>query len=176
MFLWLILMALTLWAPQAPAGLRSVYTGLGPRDCKTVSANRELAGSTQRCPGVAGYALLVEDADSRVSVTVVAPGGVKYELNYWQVVTTGFTTIGDKAEWRMAKRGRREVPVALIVRVNANDDPEHPDKPTSYLAVAKITPGQVCVTDKIGPGRDANEQARLAADGAAARPCLRAGG
>src|ERR1051325_4741532 len=144
------------WQP-AHAGPRSVYTGLTRRDCKTVSTNSQLAESLQRCPGVAGCGLLVEDADARVSVTVVAPGGRKYELKYWQGVTTAFSTIGDRAEWRVSRRGRRDVPVALIVRVNAQEDAEHADRVTPYLAVAKITPRQVCVTDRIGPGRNANE-------------------
>lgn len=168
------LIALVL-AWQAPPGtLSSVYTSLAPRDCATVGANKEVAGSTQRCGGVGGYSLLVEDADARVSVTVVAPGGKRYGLDYWQVVTTAFSNVGDKAEWRVARRGRRNVPVALIVRVNANEDAEHPEKVTSYLAVAKITPQQVCVTDKIAPGANANEEARRAADSAASRPCLQA--
>jgi hypothetical protein len=60
----------------------------------------------------------------------------------------------------------------LIVRFNASEDPEQPDKLTSYLAVSKITSDAVCVTAKIQPGASANENARRAADEAAAKPCL----
>jgi hypothetical protein len=90
------------------------------------------------------------------------------------VVTSGFSNIGEKAEWRVARPGRSTVPSALIVRVNAHDDTEHPDKVTSYLTVTKITPQEICVTDKIGPAANANEQARRAADTASSRPCLAA--
>ena len=43
----------------------------------------------------------------------------------------------------------------------------------SYLAVTKITPTEICVTDKILSGANANEDARRAADTAATKPCLK---
>jgi hypothetical protein len=168
------LLALALVWQSAPGALRSVYTSLAARDCKTISTHEEGAQSTQRCAGVGGYGLLVDDFDSRMFVTVVAPGGKKYDLQYGQIVTTGFSSVGDKAEWRVKGQGKRAAPVALIVRVNAIEDGAHPEKTTSYLTVAKITPGRICLTDRIGPGADANEQARRAADTAASRPCIEA--
>ena len=168
------LLALVLVWQSAPGALQSVYTSLGGRDCKTISTHEEGAQSTQRCAGVGGYGLLVEDFDSRMDVTVVAPGGKKYVLNYGQVVTTGFSSVGEKAEWRVKRQGKRVVPVALIVRLNASEDGAHPEKTTSYLTVAKITPGQICVTDKIAPAANANDEARRAADTAASRPCIEA--
>ncbi len=64
----------------------------------------------------------------------------------------------------MAKQNGKLSPVALIIRYNANENPEQPNKLTSYLAVTKITPTEICVTDKILPGPRANEDARRAAD------------
>ena len=157
---------------SAPAALQSAYTSLNAADCKTVGASDEGSSSTQRCAGVGGYSLLVEDDDARMSVTVVAPDGKRHELKYWQVITTGFSALGEKAEWRVRRQGGRDAPVALIVRVNASEDAERPERKTSYLAVAKITAGRVCVTDKIAPSADANERARRAADTAASRPCV----
>ena len=73
----------------------------------------------------------------------------------------------------MAKQDKKLVPVALIIRYNANEDPESPNKQTSYLAVTKITDSEICVTDKISPGANANEDARRAADAAVNKPCLK---
>ena len=126
----------------------------------------------QRCAGIAGYNLLVADDDSRMTITVMAPDGKKYDLNYWTVITTAFSSLASKAEWRVVKQQGKVVPVALIVRVNANEDPDHPNKVTSYLAVSKITPQAICVTDKIKPGATQNADARRAADTAASRQCL----
>jgi hypothetical protein len=81
--------------------------------------------------------------------------------------------VGPKAEWRLVTQNRKLVPVALIVRYNASEDPESPNKITSYLAVAKITQIEICVTDKISPGPNANEDARRAADAASTKPCLK---
>jgi hypothetical protein len=145
----------------------SVYTDIAPARCKTVETHEEGAGSVQKCAGVAGYSLLVEDDDSRQSVTVVTPDGKRHPLNYWQVITTAFSSLGEKAEWRVEKKGGKVRPYALIVRVNASENPEKPEQQSSYLAVAKITDAAVCVTDKV----KTNEEARRAADASADKPC-----
>jgi hypothetical protein len=150
--------------------ITSVYTNL--TGCRTISVERESASYVDSCAGIAGYKLEVETGDERMSIAVVAPGGKKSELSYWQVITSAFSSLGSKAEWRVQKVGAKSVPIALIVRVNAYENPENPQKTTSYLAVAKITPQRTCVTDKIAPGARANEEARRAADSAAQKPCL----
>jgi len=157
-----------------PAGdaIDSVYTDIADSKCATIAIDEEAGGTTQLCPGIAGYALLVENDDARMSVTVVAPNGEQYPLSYWQVVTTAFSTLGPKAEWRVKQQNGEFVPFALIVRVNANESDDR-GVITSYLAVAKITPQSTCVTDKIAPGADMNLRARRAADSSAGRPCLK---
>lgn len=150
----------------------SVYTDIAGNKCRTIKVIEETGEAVQRCPGIAGYKLEVEDGDARMSVSVVAPSGRKSELSYWQVITTSFSSLGDKAEWRVRRVNGKVVPVALIVRVNASEDPSNPEKTTSYLAVAKITPRKSCVTARIAPGAGANEEARRAADLAATKPCL----
>ena len=150
---------------------RSVYTSLEEKQCRTLKSPKSEAEDYEgRCRGVAGYSLIVTEGDLRQNVTVVTPKGAKHSLELWDVISGGFSSVGPKAEWRLAKRE----PVALIVRYNASEDPEHPEKTSSYLAVTKITPTEICVTDKISPGANANEEARRAADTAATRPCLKA--
>ena len=156
------------------SAITSVYTSLSGRSCRTIEYLKETGDVTQLCPGVGGYRLEVADSDSRMSVTVVAPSGKKSDLEYWNVITHGFSSLGEKAEWRVQKKNGRDVPIALIVRVNANDDPAAPGKITSYLAASKVTPQQSCVTDKIAPSATANEEARRAADSSAQKPCLAA--
>lgn len=149
--------------------ISSVYTSLTEADCRVTESDEESGSSTSRCPGVAGHEVDVHDGDARVSIDIITPDGKEHPLNYWSVITHGFSSPGPRAEWRM--RGGR--PIALIVRVNAS---EHTDEGTfrrvSYLAVAKITPAAICVTDRILPAPDANDAARRAADQSASRPCL----
>lgn len=157
-------------AGDSAGAIRSVYTSLGEADCRVVKTDQETGGTTSRCPGTAGYALMVDDWDARMTVDVVAPGGRTHRLRYPGVITSAFSSLGPRAEWRM----RGGVPVALIVRVNAFENPDTPDRATSYLAVAKITPRETCVTDRIPPTTSsANEAARQAADASASRPCMR---
>src|SRR5262249_17542257 len=144
----------------------SIYTDISPRGCQLVKVHTESGGSVQECPGPAGYKLFIEDDDSRMSATVVTPEGQRHPLNYWQVITHNFSSLGAKAEWRVTRRQGKTVPTALIIRVNAIENPDT-SSATSYLAVAKITDREICVTDKIKPGPAANEEARRAADASA---------
>ena len=152
----------------------SIYTDLSGNECRTIKEDKETGSSIQRCPGVAGYHLLVADDDSRMSVSVVTPDNKEHPLDYWNVIAKSFSSLGKKAEWRVVKANGAIIPIALIVRVDASDqsNPESPKK-RSYLAVAKIQAEQICVTDKIKPAKDANEAARRAADHAVNQPCLK---
>jgi hypothetical protein len=114
---------------------------------------------------------LIEEDDERMSVTVVTPQGERHSLNFWQLITPHFTSLGKKAEWRVTKKNGKLVPSALIVRVNAYERPDS-NKVTSYLAVAKITSEAICVTDRIKPGPTSNVDAKRSADSAATKPCL----
>jgi hypothetical protein len=122
---------------------------------------------------VAGYGLLVSEGDLRQNITVITPQGKQHSLELWSVVSSAFSSLGPKAEWRMRKAKTKSVPIALIVRYNASENPEKPDKTTSYLVVTKITPTEICVTDRISPGPKANEDARRLADESATKPCLK---
>lgn len=166
----LIIFALAIAAyAQSP---ESVYTSLSEKTCKTLKVDKESESSVQSCAGIAGYKLLLEEGDLRQSITIVTPNGKKHPLNYWQVITNAFSYVGEKAEWRVIKSKGKIIPVALIVRVNAQEDPDNTKKTTSYLAVAKITAQKICVTDKIKPGATQNEDARRAASESANKPCL----
>lgn len=153
------------------SAITSAYTDITQHGCKTIEVDKESGSSVQSCSGVGGYKLLVEDSDNRMSVTVIDPGGRKHALNYWSIITPNFSSLGTKAEWRVAKKGRRIVPIALIVRVNANENIDT-NKVSSYLVVTKITAEKICVTDKIGATSMANREAREAADSSAPRTCL----
>ena len=155
-------------ASPTAAPVTSVYSSLS--NCKTVSTGIESA--TQVCIGVGGYNLRLEYSDARESITVISPNGKKHPLEFWNVISNAFSHVGEKAEWRVTRKNGKNVPIALIVRFNASDNSGDTPKQVSYLAVAKITPQKVCVTDKIAPSSTANEEARRAADASAGKSCL----
>jgi hypothetical protein len=153
---------------------RSVYTSLSNKQCREIKGPKDEAdGFEARCRGTAGYKLILSEGDLRQNIVVVTPKGAEHSLELWSVVSSGFSTVGPKAEWRMALQNGKLVPVALILRYNASDDAESSSKLTSYLAVAKITQTEICVTERISPGPKANEDARRAADAASTKPCLK---
>ena len=169
-FLWLITGIGTATAQTN----KSVYTSLAEKQCRKMkSAEAGDDGYEGRCRGIGGYALLLSEGDLRQNITVITPKGAKHSLELWDVISGGFSHVGPKAEWRVAMQKGKQTPVALILRYNASENPDQPNRLTSYLAVSKITSTEICVTDKILAGPKANEDARRAADNATTKPCLK---
>ena len=159
------------------SGIESIYTDLAAEKCKTIESDETGAGWYRgECKGVGGFKLEVLEGDIRQSINVIFPNGKKSELEFWSIISGAFSYVGDKAEWRVIKDGEKIKPFALIVRFNASENPEKPEKPTSYLSVSKITNDAACITDIVNPSKDQNEKARQLADRSADKPCLKPSG
>jgi hypothetical protein len=165
-FLSLILPALLMVSPIASGQMKSIYTSLSAKDCKASSAIAE-DGYVGVCPGVAGYSLELIEGDLRQTINVITPDKKKHELELWQNVSTGFSSLGAKAEWRM----KGKVPMALIVRYNASENAEDASKITSYLVVVKLDKNFACIVDFLNPSKTQNIEARKLADTPAKRIC-----
>lgn len=150
---------------------RSVVTSIAEGRCTTLEVHPETGGSTQECPGFAGYKVLVLDDDARMSITLRSADGAEHPLNLWGTVTSAFSSLGDSLEWRVRGAGEGAAPAALVVEVRANESPEDPERVTVYRAVAKVGPGGSCVTDKLA-GAATRDEVLRAADAAPGRPCL----
>ncbi|HEX8708360.1 MAG TPA: hypothetical protein VF723_08980 [Pyrinomonadaceae bacterium] len=160
-------------ATASAQAIQSVYTDSRGKQCRTLERDDDAAGYLlQQCPGVAGYKVQVMSGDDRQNIIVVKPDGSKHELNFGQIGGGGFSDVGAKVEWRVARQRGRLVPIALIVRFNISEDSSNPQKITSYLTVTKITPRKICLIDTVHPGPNANEEARRLADGSASKPCF----
>ncbi len=157
----------------AAAQNKSVYTSLTEKSCRTIEANAEEAGWYRGlCPGAGGYRLEVLEGDLRQSINVIAPGKKKYELDLWTNVSSAFSSLGEKAEWRV----RNGVPYALIVRFNASEDAEKPERIVSYLVVVRISAETVCLSGVVNPGKNQNAAARRLADESTNKPCFETAG
>ncbi len=153
--------------------IETIYTDLDEKKCKTIKSSEEEEWIIQECPGVAGYKLEVIEGDLRQSINVIAPSGGKYQLDFQSNVSMAFSYLGKKAEWRVKRQGGKIIPVGLITRFNASEDPEDSKKITSYLVVTKFDGEFICVTDVVKPIRNANVKARQLADVAPTKPCLK---
>lgn len=165
-FMAFVLLATSGARAVAQSNLVSVYTPLSGKACTRHADDESTGAYTLDCPGIGGFRLRVLQDDERSSVNVITPDKRVLPLDYWNVVTRGFSTLGNKAEWRIARSGNQTAPVAVIVRVNALDqsDPEHP-KRVPMLAVARIFRDAACVTRTIDANApNAKEQARRFAD------------
>jgi hypothetical protein len=165
-----VLAAATSATPAYPA---TVITDLHGKACKILSFDRETGAATRQCTGVAGYKLLVHDEDGRTSIDVVPPARRKLPLNFWDVVSSGYSTIGRKAEWHMARRHGKLVPVGLVVRVNTVDTVALDRYRRGALTtVTRIGADNACVVFKTNAAsREASRKARAVAIDPRA-PCL----
>jgi len=161
-------------ADRPKAAVQSIYTDLGAGACtKEIDKSDPNETPYLVCPGVAGYALIVRRVDAgRRSIDVVDAAKRVLPLNYQEVVTRSMSTLDGKAEWRVATQDGKQVPIALIVRVQAREDNDNPEKVTrTYVAVAKIARNETCVTDRIPEGTKSEAEVRIAADSAQERQC-----
>lgn len=127
-----------------------LFTPLSGKGCKTISTDSETGSTTERCAGVAGFSLLVHSDDERASIDVLAPGRQAFELNYWEVVTLGFSSVTGNAEWHLAGRAGKRQPIGLVVRLNTLDqsDLAHPKHHALYVT-STIAKHAACVIFKI---------------------------
>ena len=161
-------------AVRSKAAIESIHTDLGAGSCrKEIDKNDPNETPYLVCPGVAGYTLIVRRVDAgRQSIDVVDSAQRVFPLDYHEFVTRHMSTLDGKAEWRVATKDGKRVPIALIVRVQAREDNDNPEKVTrSYFAVAKVTPNEVCVTDRIPEGVQSEPEVHRAADSAQERQC-----
>lgn len=155
-----------------PQKIESIYTDLAEKNCKTIES--EAQGDTWyrgECVGVAGYKLEVIDGDARMTLDVISPTGEKSELELWTNVSSAFSELGLKAEWRVIREGKKVKPIALIVRYDFGNVDVKPGK-QSYLLIIKIADDSACLTDLVKPSGDQNIKARKLADKAGKKPCL----
>lgn len=160
---------------QSGTAIESVHTELGGTSCrKGIDQNDPNETPYQMCPGVAGYTVIVRRVDAgRSSIDLVDPSQRRFPLDYHVFVTRHMSTLDGKAEWRVATKNGKHVPLALIVRVQAREDNGNPARVTrTFLTVAKITPNEACVTDRNPEGAKSHAEAIRAADSAQARPCV----
>ncbi len=154
----------TLWAGE----YESSYTSIKANQCRTISTDE--LGSIQKCKSFANINVQVIDSDLRQSITLYR-GGNLYPLNFFIKVSSHWSMLGGKIEWRYEKNDIAH-PIAMIARFKVSEDPNDPNKMTSYLVISKITPDNICVVGKIPPQANQNQLAREMAQRAQNMDCL----
>lgn len=145
---------------------KSIYTGTTPKDCKPTKESSD-DGYVGLCKGVGGYNLILLESDLRQTIDVIAPNKKETELKFWSNVSSGFSSIGEKVEWRM----KGKTPIAFIVRFKASENAEDSTKITSYLVVVKLAKSTACITDIVKPSKTQNLEAQKLADAVATKSC-----
>jgi hypothetical protein len=143
---------------------KSTYTGLAVDKCKPTKESSD-DGYVGLCDGVGGFKLEVSEGDLRQNIKVISPSKKKFDLNLWGFYG-GFSSVGEKAEWRV----KGSVPNALIVRFNVSGA-EDSTVITSYLMIAKVSKTSACIVDVVMPSQTQNADAKKIADKASTMAC-----
>lgn len=154
------------WPVMASSETISAYTSIAGSRCMEHVDEATSGARTLSCPGVAGYRLHVIEDDERNSINIVTADERLFDLDFWDVITRGFSKLGRRAEWRIMRSAGTLTPIALIVTVNTIEmDSNGGTRRRAYFAVARIRADAACVVAKIPKSNPAAiREARNAAD------------
>jgi len=151
-----------------PSLYESSHTSIAQKDCQTLESDN--LGSIQECESFAGMKVTVIEGDIRQSITLTREDK-QYELNFWNTISYGFSSLGLELEWRYL-HNQFDNPVGVIVRLEVNEDEDDMEKVTSYLVVSKITDKEICVVGKVTPQKNQKEAAREMVEQSATMNCI----
>jgi hypothetical protein len=149
--------------------LTSSYTSIDQKDCITLDSDN--MGSIQECESFGRIGVKVVEGDIRQSI-ILSRDTTEYDLNFTGIVSSAFSTLGLKVEWRH-ELGKPENVVGMIVRFEVSDDYDDLEKVSSYLVVSKVTDNEICVVAKVIPQNNQNVIAREILDSEKTLPCLK---
>ncbi len=106
------------------AKILSTYTSLDPDVCETIETDQEGGGSYMgMCPGFGNYAIRLSEGDLRQTIDIVnIADNSSSELDLWYTISNAFSALGKTVEGRYTEIDGSQVPFALIVRYNTNED------------------------------------------------------
>ena len=168
-FLMFFLLTMVNAEDKVTSNYTSFYTSIEQKDCITLDSDD--LGSIQECEPFNNINVKVVEGDIRQSISLTRDEK-EYELEFWSTVSSGFSTLGSKIEWRHEISNPKKS-IGMIVRLDVNDDPDDLDHVSSYLVVSKITLENICVVGKVFPQEHQNEVARKMLEESKELPCLK---
>jgi hypothetical protein len=128
-------------APAAANRVKSLYTTIDLKACRQLKRDRD--GGAWQCEGLGGMPVYVAEGDLRQFLSV----GANPEMRRAATQTLGpfnslFERGSDRAiiEWRFDRRGERQIPYAIIVRLHTSRDGRKGD----VLVVSKVGASETC--------------------------------
>jgi hypothetical protein len=155
--------------PEKNLMLTSSYTSIDQRDCVTLDSDN--MGSVQECESFGHIGVKVIEGDIRQSI-ILTRNKNQYNLDFTGVVSSAFSSLGLKIEWRH-ELGKPENVKGMIVRFEVSDNYEDLEKVSSYLIVSKIIKDEMCIIAKVLPQNHQNKRAREILDTQRTLPCMK---
>jgi len=154
--------------PENYSLYESSYTSIAQKDCRTLESDN--LGSIEECESFADMKVTVIEGDLKQGITLTRDNK-RYELNFRNAISYAFISLGLELEWRY-KRNEFENPLALIVRLEVNEELEDLDKTISSLVVSKITEKEICIVGRVEFQNNQDEVARRIAEKSHDMPCI----
>ena len=154
--------------PSSDSMYESSYTSIAQKDCQTLESDN--LGSIEECESFAGMKIIVIEGDIKQGI-ILTRDNKRYELDFRSVISQGFISLDLELEWRY-KRQEFDNPMAMIVRLEVNEDEEDMEKITSYSLVSKITEKEICIVGKVQIEENQDELAYKMAEEAYTMPCI----
>ena len=146
----------------------SSYTSIAQKDCQTLESDN--LGSIEECESFAGMTVVVIEGDIKQGI-ILTRDNKRYELNFRSVIPEEFIYLGLDLEWRY-KYQEFDNPIAMIVRLDVNDDEEDMNKITSYSLISKITEKEICIVGKVKLEDNHKKLVHKMAEEAYKMPCV----
>ena len=146
----------------------SSYTSIAQKDCQTLESDN--LGSIEECESFAGMKVIVIEGDTKQGI-ILTRDNKRYELDFGSLVSQGFISLNQDLEWRY-KYQEFDNPMAMILRLEVNEDEDGVEKVTPYSLVSKITEKEICVVGKVQTENEQDEVVRKMAEKATTMPCL----
>lgn len=149
-----LLLAAAVW-PAAANPLKGVLTAVDLRSCKLIKRHQD--GNAYLCPGLPGWPVYVASGDDRQFVSFGPDPGRRLAANQ----TLGaFNTIFEPGkrpaiEWRVERKGGRQIPFATIVRFHTQRDGAKGD----VLVITKVARSEACQLARIDATANADGMA-----------------
>jgi len=154
--------------PRSNSIYESIYTSIDERKCQTLESDN--LGSIEECESFAGMKIVVIEGDIKQGI-IVTRDNKRYDLDFKSVISDGFISLGLEIEW-IYQHQEFDNPMAMLIRLDVNEDEEDVEKITSYSLVSKITEKEICIVGKVKIEENKDELAHKMAEEAYNMPCL----
>jgi tetratricopeptide (TPR) repeat protein len=142
-----------------------INTSLSGEHCKP--ADNPYGFGARICQGLEGYSLLLTGDETKPEVFLIAPGGQKTQIEYWDTTDSRYQGMDPVVLWVLVNEPKKTIALNFYLRIDVG-----PGWNGSYDVIVKVSPGPVCIVGSVAPGSTSAGESVGIASSPENRPCL----